>query len=165
MPDFLNSQPLEGYAKISTKEELVQKKIILIVTALVFTAQNYALAEPPVITEYKERLIIEACRLSSERPHLSEHVPGTVNVTGRTVCSGISAGRKIRVTVTLTRLDGGNTPPITVSRTGSKNLIVNVAMPCVWSRNQAKIQYKVETKHKMSNGKVGITSNKAALAC
>lgn len=165
MPDYLNSQWLEGYAKISRKEELVEKKILLIVTALMFTAQNHALAEPPVITDYKERLIIEACRLTSEKPHLSEHVPGTVNVTGRTMCSGISAGRKIRVTVTLTRLDGGNTPPITVSRTGSKNLIVNVAMPCIWSRNQAKIEYRVKTIHKMSNGKNGITENGAFLKC
>lgn len=143
----------------------MKRNFILILIALSLAGQNSASAEPPIITDYQTRLVIEGCRLTSEKPHLSVHVPGTVNVTGRTVFAGISAGRKIRVTITLTRLDGGNTPPITVSRSGSKSLTVNVAMPCVWSRNQAEIEYRVRTIHKMSNGKSGVTENGAFLKC
>jgi len=143
----------------------VKRNFIPIFVILFLVAQNSASAEPPIITDYQARLVIEGCRLTSEKPHLSEHVRGTVNVTGRTVCAGISTGRNLRVTVTLRRVDGGNTPPITVSRTGSKSLTVNVAMPCVWSRNQAEIEYKVKTVHKMSNGKSGVTENGAFLKC
>jgi hypothetical protein len=122
-------------------------------------------ADPPISNDFQDRLVIEGCRLTSEKPHVSVHVSGTVNVTGRTVCAGISAGRNIRVTVTLTRIDGGNTPPVTVSRSGSNSLTVNVAMPCIWSRNQAAIEYRVKTVHKMSNGKSGVTENGAFLKC
>ena len=122
-------------------------------------------ADPPVLDDFQDRLVIEGCRLTSETPHISKHVPETVNVTGRTVCKGISAGRSIRVTVTLTREDGGNTPPITKSSLGSGTVVVNIAMPCIWKRKQSLIKYTIRTTHKMSNGKVGRTSNKADLAC
>ncbi|CAN2186902.1 hypothetical protein MCEMRE182_00418 [Candidatus Nanopelagicaceae bacterium] len=125
-----------------------------------------AFAEPPPgYIEIQDRLVIEACTLTSEKPHISQHVPGTVNVTGRTICKGISAGRNLRVTVTLTREDGGNTLPITKSRTGVGAVIVNVAMPCIWQRKQSLITYTISTTHKMSNGKIGMTRNKAALEC
>ena len=143
----------------------LKRNFILIFIPIILLGQNAASAEPPIITDYQTRLVIEGCRLTSEKPHLSIHVPGAVNVTGRTVCTGISAGRKIRVTVTLSRVDGGNTSPITVSRYGSKSLTVNVAMPCVWSRNQPEIEYRVKTIHKMSNGKSGVTENGAFLKC
>ena len=65
-------------------------------------AQPSASAEPPPpFSEPQERLVIEACILSSEIPHLSKHVPGTVNATGRTVCKGISAGRVLSIVYTI----------------------------------------------------------------
>lgn len=132
----------------------------------IVTSQTFATADPPPpISEFNDRLTIEFCKISSEKPHLSEHVPGTVNVTGRTVCSGISAGRNLRVTVTLTRKDGRNTTPITKSSTGVGKVIVNVAMPCIWSRKQSEIEYIVRTVHKVSNGKTGVTENGAFLKC
>jgi hypothetical protein len=164
MPDYLNSQWLEGYAKNYTDGELVQR-IILFPLMLVLSLPIAAYAEPPNFNDFQDRLVIEGCRLTSETPHISRHVPGTVNVTGRTVCKGISAGRNIRVTVTLTREDGGNTPPITKSSLGSGTVVVNIAMPCIWKRKQSLITYTIRTTHKMSNGKVGRTSNKADLAC
>ena len=138
--------------------------ILLILVSIL--RESIAFAEPPPgYIEIQDRLVIEACTLTSEKPHISEHVPGTVNVTGRTICKGISAGRNLRVTVTLTREDGGNTFPITKSRTGMGAVIVNVAMPCIWQRKQSLVQYTISTAHKMSNGKIGMTRNKAALKC
>jgi hypothetical protein len=142
----------------------VHRKILFpLVLALSLPEAIYA--EPPVSNNFQDRLVIEGCRLTSEEPHISKHVPGTVNVTGRTVCKGISAGRNIRVTVTLIREDGGNTPPITISSLGSGTVVVNIAMPCIWKSKQSLIKYTIKTTHKMSNGKVGRTSNKAELAC
>ena len=139
---------------------------ILIITNLLVTSLSSAAADPPPApVEIQDRIVIEGCRLSSEKPHISEHVPGTVNVTGRTICKGISAGRYLRVTVTLTRMDGGNSAPVTKSRTGSEAVTVNVAMPCIWTRNQSVINYTVVTVHKMSNGKSTTTRNKAAIKC
>jgi hypothetical protein len=103
--------------------------------------------------------------MTTEKPHYSKHVPGTVNVTARTICKGISAGRTLRITITLTRLDGGNTPPITKSISGSGSVVVNVAMPCKWSSRQPDVEYTVRTVHKMSNGKTGVTGNGALLKC
>ncbi len=129
-------------------------------------AQPSASAEPPPpISEPQERLIIEACILSSEIPHLSKHVPGTVNATGRTVCKGLSGDRVLQVKVTLTRLDGGNTRPITKSSRGTGSVIVNVSMGCIWLSPQALIKYRIVTMHKLSNGKIRTTKNEAMLKC
>lgn len=143
------------------------RRFLILTTSLLLISSN-ALAKadpPPGYIDIRDRLIIEACVLTSEIPHISRHVPGTVNVTGRTVCKGFSAGRNLRVTVTLTREDGGNTLPITKSNTGIGTVIVNVSMPCIWKRRQSLIKYTITTAHKMSNGKTGTTRNKAALEC
>lgn len=144
----------------------MRKVSIKIVAIILLTSQPSAIADPPPApVEIRDRIVIEGCRLSSEKPHISDHVPGTVNVTGRTVCKGISAGRYLKVTVTLTRMDGGNTAPITKSKTGRETVTVNVAMPCIWTSRQSLINYRVVTVHMMSNGKSVTTRNKAAIKC
>jgi hypothetical protein len=166
MPDFAISQLLEGFGEFRLKEYSMRKFTTIVVTIFFLSAQASAIAEPPPgYLDFQDRLVIEACILTSEKPHLSKHVPGTVNVTGRTVCKGISAGRNLQVTVTLTRKDGGNTSSITKSSRGVGSVIVNVAMPCIWSRKQTEIEYIVRTVHKMSNGKTGNTENGALLKC
>lgn len=144
----------------------MRKSLPIAIALLLITPQENSSAEPPPPgAEISDRVVIEACILSSEKPHLSAHVPGTMNVTGRTVCKGISAGRNLQVSVTLIRGDGGNTPPVTKSSRGSGTVIVNIAMPCIWRRGDAKVKYTITTVHKMSNGKSGKTSNKADLEC
>jgi hypothetical protein len=140
---------------------------ILLATVLVFIfAQPSASAEPPPpISEPQERLVIEACILSSEIPHLSKHVPGTVNATARTVCKGISAGRVISIRITLIREDGGNTPPVTKSIRGTGSVIGNVSMRCIWQPRDALLVYTIKTVHKLSNGKTRTTMNEATLKC
>ena len=143
----------------------MRKSITLtVLVAAIFLGAN-AHAEPPANIDTSDRVTIEACVLSSEKPHISSHVPGTVNVSGRTVCKGISAVRNLQVSVTLTRVDGGNTTPTTKSSRGVGSVIVNVAMPCIWVSKQSLIQYIVITEHKMSNGKSVKTRNKAKLKC
>jgi hypothetical protein len=160
------SQLLERFSEF-IREAVLEKKVhISLVVIMLTLISNSAIAEPPPAPiDINERLVIEACILTSEKPHISMHVPGTVNVKGRTICKGVSGERQIKVTVTLTRLDGGNTPPITKSKTGRSSLTVNVAMACIWSGNQSAIKYRVRTVHRMSNGKSGITENGATLKC
>lgn len=157
---------MERYVEFSYLGALMHKISLVIISLLILLSQSSAIADPPPgPIEIQDRIVVEGCKLSSEKPHISDHVLGTVNVTGRTVCKGISAGRYLRVTVTLTRLDGGKTTPVTKSRTGSEAVTVNVAMPCVWTINQTAIKYNVVTVHKMSNGKSITTRNKAAIKC
>lgn len=143
----------------------MRRSLVVLLSLFALLFLNSASAEPPVLGEFNDRVVLEACILTSETPHISKHVPGTVNVTGRTTCKGISAGRNLQVTVTLTRVDGGNTNPITRSSRGIGSVVVNVAMPCIWSRKQAEIEYIVRTVHRMSNGKKAITENGALLKC
>ncbi len=143
----------------------MRKLFIAITVSLLLMPNAIARAEPPYINDLNSRLVIELCTMTTEKPHYSKHVPGTVNVTARTICKGISAGRTLRITITLTRLDGGNTPPITKSISGSGSVVVNVAMPCKWSSRQPDVEYTVRTVHKMSNGKTGVTGNGALLKC
>jgi hypothetical protein len=143
----------------------MQKGVYFAIMLLLIASQQATYADPPPFSDFQDGLTIEACKLSSEEPHISKHVPGTVNVTGRTTCKGLSAGRNLRVTVTLSRKDGGNTTPITKSSSGVGAVVVNVSMRCIWSRKQKEIEYIVKTIHKMSNGKTGITENGALLKC
>lgn len=143
----------------------MRKFTTLLVAIIFLPSQSSALADPPNISDFQDRLTIEGCKLTSEAPHISTHIPGTVNVTGRTVCKGVSAGRNLQVTVTLTRKDGGNSIPITKSSRGVGSVVVNVAMPCIWSRKQSDIEYIVMTIHKLSNGKTVTTENGAFLKC
>lgn len=148
------------------KQGKIMRKLFITITTLLFLSSNtFALAEPPVISDLDSRLVIELCTMTTETPHYSKHVRGTVNVTARTRCKGISAGRHLRITITLTREDGGNTPPVTKSISGSGSVMINVAMPCIWSSRQPEIEYKVRTVHKISNGKTGVTGNGAFLKC
>ena len=143
----------------------MRQKFFTLCVTLLLCVNSVAYAEPPLIGDYNDRLVIEFCTLKSETPHISGHVPGTVNVTARTICKGISAGRHLRLTITLLRKDGGNTPPITKSFNGVGSVIGNVALPCIWVRKQAEIEYIVTTVHRMSNGKSGTTRNGAVLKC
>jgi hypothetical protein len=144
----------------------MHRKIMLATIMVLFFAQPSASAEPPPpFNEFQERLIIEACILSSEIPHLSKHVPGTVNATARTVCKGISAGRVLSIRMTLIREDGGNTPPVTKSICGTGSIIGNVSMRCIWQPRDALLVYTIKTVHKLSNGKTRTTMNEATLKC
>jgi hypothetical protein len=146
----------------------MHRKIVLATVMVLIFAQPSASAEPPPpppFNEPQERLVIEACVLSSEKPHLSRHVLGTVNATARTVCKGISAGRVLFIRITLTREDGGNTPPVTKSIRGTGSIIGNVSMRCIWQPRDALLVYTIKTVHKLSNGKTRTTTNDATLKC
>ena len=165
-PDFLTACNLQPCMKFLGSGEFMRKSLPIAIALLLITSQSYSFAEPPPPgLEISDRVVVEACILTSEKPHLSTHVRGTMNATGRTVCKGISAGRNLQVSVTLVRNDGGNTPPVTKSSRGSGTVIVNIAMPCIWHRGDAKVKYTITTVHKMSNGKSGKTTNKADLQC
>ena len=137
----------------------------LLLLILLTSNQQTVFAEPIDSFGPVDRIVIESCRLSSEKPHKSRHFPGTVNVSGRTTCIASSKGRALKVAVTLTRELGGNTFRVQRSATGFGQVIVNVSMPCIWQQRDAKIHYVVATTHKLSNGKVLRTENEADLEC
>lgn len=144
----------------------MRKFITILITILFLSAQGSAIAEPPPPgSDFVSRLRVEFCDHSSEIPHLSEHVPGTMNVSGRTVCRGNSKMWKVSVRVTVVRHDGGNTPKITKSASGNGKAIANVSMPCIWSRKQSKILYTITTVHTVPGGHTYYTENEERLEC
>lgn len=143
----------------------MRKLFISLTTTLLVVPTYFATAEPPTGTDVKSRLRVELCDHTSEVPHFSEHVPGTMNVSGRTVCRGTSKTWKVSVRVTLIRDDGGNTLPITKSSSGNGKAVVFISMPCTRKKNQAKVLYTVTTAHKVPTGQTYYTENEARLAC
>lgn len=142
------------------------KKFGTIIFAIILISpQNSALADPPVPIDVPDKLQIELCYLSSEIPHLSGHVPGTMNVSGRTVCKGISGSRVLSVKVTLKREFGAKSKEITKSARGTGSVIVYVSMPCIWKKGQPSIKYEVLTFHKLSSGKTALTGKVEYLEC
>lgn len=138
----------------------------ILITIFTLGGPTLAIAEPPPNgSDFSSRLRVELCDHSSEIPHLSEHVPGTMNVSGRTVCRGNSKIWKVSVRVTVVRHDGGNTPKITKSASGNGKAIANVSMPCIWSRKQSKILYTITTVHTVPGGHTYYTENEERLEC
>ncbi len=132
---------------------------------LIIAGGGAAAEPPPTGLEVKNRIQIKFCRHSSEIPHFSEHVPGTMNASGRTTCTGTSKNWRVSVRVTLVRDDGGNTPPVTKSISGNGRAVINISMPCNRSRKQARVLYTITTVHKVPSGEKFYTENEALLAC
>lgn len=144
----------------------MQKVVTLALTIVLTCTGGSAVAEPPPPgVDVKSRIQIEFCRHSSEVPHFSEHVPGTMNVSGRTTCIGTSKKWKVSVRVTVIRHDGGNTPPITKSISGIGRAIINISMRCNRSRKQARVLYTITTVHTVPSGDKFYTENEAFLSC
>lgn len=144
----------------------MRRAATLALSLILICSGETAVAEPPPPgVDVKDRIQVEYCRHSSEVPHFSEHVPGTMNVSGRTTCIGTSKKWKVNVRVTVIRHDGGNTPPITKSISGIGRAIINISMTCNRSRKQARVLYTITTVHTVPSGEKFYTENEAFLSC
>ncbi len=138
------------------------QRIVLSLLLIAFSLPSMVNAEPPIPIDLNERIAFPgACYGRSDTPHLSMHVPGTVNVLARTYCP------KTGVTITsrLVRAYQG----IKVEKTASKNGIglvtVSISMKCIWKKGNPEIKYRIYSKHRLSNGSSGETEQRASLRC
>lgn len=162
MPDFAISQLLEGFGEFRLREHSMRKLTTILIALYFLSAQGSAIAEPPVPTDFNERIAFPGeCYGRTDTPHLSMHVPGTVNVLARTYCpkTGVSINSR------LVRIYQG----IEVEKTASKNGIglvtVSISMKCIWKKGNPEIKYRIYSTHRLSNGRRGETKQEASLKC
>lgn len=162
MPDFAISQLLEGFGEFRLREYSMRKLTTILITLFILSAQGSAIADPPVPTDFNERIAFPGeCYGRTDTPHLSMHVPGTVNVLARTYCpkTGVSINSR------LLRIYQG----IEVEKTASKNGIglvtVSISMKCIWKKGNPEIKYRIYSTHRLSNGRSGETKQEASLKC
>jgi hypothetical protein len=132
--------------------------------------QGSAIADPPVNNSPEKGIPIKlsqrvnffgVCFGRSDFPHLSSHVPGTVNAQAYTYCPG----QWVTVNSTLTRTYAGGETMITRSKKGLGRATVNLAFKCLWKPGQPRIQYALRSTHKLSDGSTGETERKEKLQC
>lgn len=140
----------------------MHKFTTILITIFFLSAQASAIAEPPVPTDFNERLAFPGeCYGRSDIPHLSMHVPGTVNVLTRTYCpkTGVSINSR------LVQIYQG----IEIEKTASKNgvglVTLSISMKCIWKKGNPGIEYRIYSRHRLSNGRSGETSRNAFLKC
>lgn len=140
----------------------MRKLTTILITLFILSAQGSAIADPPVPTDFNERIAFPGeCYGRTDTPHLSMHVPGTVNVLARTYCpkTGVSINSR------LVRIYQG----IEVEKTASKNGIglvtVSISMKCIWKKGNPEIKYRIYSTHRLSNSRSGETKQEASLKC
>ncbi|CAN2183128.1 hypothetical protein MCEMRE203_00336 [Candidatus Nanopelagicaceae bacterium] len=126
--------------------------LALLTVTLVPTAN----AEPPInggkegvgnSPSMKDRLL-PGCFGITDIPHLSKHVPGTVNVVAATICPG----RKVFVTSTLVRITTFGSQSRTKTNQGIGRTTVSVSFKCSWKPGDRPIRYEVSSKYSESSG-------------
>lgn len=110
-----------------------------------------------------EKVILASeCAGRSDYPHISTHVPRTVNVIAETICPG----RRVSVRTTLSHrgwLFFRETA--SDSKSGMGSVRVNVAMKCKWKSGESPIEYVVESVHRDETGASGVTRLHRFLKC
>lgn len=144
-------------------------RVILFASLILGSIQAQALADPPidggserVPSKLNERINFSiACEGLSDLPHISMHVPGTVNVQARTTCPG----KGVEISSRLTRTYRGVATYATKSNNGHGQTSVNISMKCIWKKGMKKIKYQIRSTHRLSDGQVGVTYNYNDLEC
>ena len=102
------------------------------------------------------------CDGRSDYPHISTHVPNTVNVTASTTCNGV----QVTVETTLSR-NGWFIfrESVTKKSSGLSKAVVNVSLPCKWKIGEPPIEYIVSSFHRESRGATARTSSHRSIQC
>lgn len=128
-----------------------------------------AKADPPVDTGNQNAIkppnskffFSEICYGQTDYPHLSSHVPGTVNVTARTGCTSGTA----YVKTTLTRKGPPSTKHVMKQKQGKGHVTISVSMKCTWLMGDPEITYVAESLHVAASGARTYTKTTKDLKC
>lgn len=102
------------------------------------------------------------CYGKSDYPHLSTHVPGTVNVESRTVCPD----QFVTVRVVLYRKGWLFLRHSSSSfKTGTGLVQTNAALPCTWKDGMKRVHYWFTTTHQAAGSYMGEIKGEADLPC
>ena len=104
----------------------------------------------------------KGCEGRTDNPHISTHVPGTVNVSASTKC----IGSQVTVETSLSRSGWFIfRDSVTKKVSGESQVSVNVSLPCRWKPGKAPIEYVVISNHWESGGASAITRSHGFIKC
>ena len=97
-------------------------------------ASSNSLANKPVQTFKQSYLqgvkILKDCTGKTDYPHISKHVPGTVNVEATIKCPG----REVTIVLSLTRITLKGNKTSFKSKIGNSKMTINASLPCTWKK-------------------------------
>jgi hypothetical protein len=148
--------------RIEMRGALMRVMKILMTIAFLFSSNPFAFAEPPSGIDPSERITFPGeCYGRSDKPHISMHVPGTVNVVARTFCpkTGVSISSR------LVRIYQGVEVEKSASKNGVGLVTLSISMKCIWREGMPLIRYRIYSKHRLTNGRTGETTQSASIKC
>jgi hypothetical protein len=74
--------------------------------------------------------ILKDCTGKTDYPHISRHVPGTVNVQATIKCPG----RDVTIVLSLTRVSLEGNKTSYKSKIGNSKMTINAYLPCTWKK-------------------------------
>jgi hypothetical protein len=97
-------------------------------------ASSNSIANKPVQTFKQSYLqgarILKDCTGKTDYPHISKHVPGTVNVEATIKCPG----REVTIVLSLTRITLKGNKTSFKSKIGNSKMTINASLPCTWKK-------------------------------
>lgn len=97
-------------------------------------ASTSSVANKPVQTYKQSYLqgvrILKDCTGKTDYPHISKHVPGTVNVEATIKCPG----REVTIVLSLTRITLKGNKTSFKSKIGNSKMTINTSLPCTWKK-------------------------------
>jgi hypothetical protein len=108
---------------------------IILGTVVSITSELGNQPDLKVVEQFKESQlagarVLKNCTGKTDYPHLSKHVPGTVNVEATVKCPG----RSVNIALSLIRVSLGNSKTVTRNQHGFGTMTINLAMLCTWKR-------------------------------
>ena len=111
---------------------------------------------------FEEANLGNGCGGRSDYPHISAHVPNTVNVTASTTCEGV----QVSIETTLSRKGWFIfRESVTKKSSGFSKVSVNVSLPCKWRVGNPPIEYIVSSFHKEARGATATTAEHRFIRC
>ena len=143
------------------------RRNLLVTVVLIIAAPGIVVLAPhkastPTFKEsyLKGVRILRDCTGKTDYPHISKHVPGTVNVEATVKCPG----REVSIDLTLTRITLKGTTSVHRSVLGNSKMTINVAMKCTWKKG-APYRYVASATYREAGGASAIHQTFADLEC
>lgn len=143
------------------------RKNLLIATILVVGTPALINSLPTQVTSpnFKETYlkgarIMKDCTGKTDYPHLSRHVPGTVNVQATVKCPG----REVTIDLTLTRITLRGVRTVHRSALGNSKMTINVAMKCTW-KSGVPYRYVANAIYREAGGASAVHQTFTDLEC
>jgi hypothetical protein len=101
------------------------------------------------------------CTGRTDWPHISKHVPGTVNVTSQILCKG----HFVILKVTLIRINLSGALTKVANSSGRDKVTLNVSIPCTWRKGDKPFWYVVLANYSVDNGAHNYAQLQSEIKC